>query len=125
MPHLEHLAYTMRVKMVSGSYEKYDQAYFGWIKFEVSSSVVESIKKAVELVPTVLRMILLSTVKESTYLGKRASIIAAAIAPKRPLESATSVGVGVGPVTEEKKDVTLASIEEMDKSIDDMVKEVK
>ena len=117
LPHLEQLAYTMRVKTVSGSYEKYDKAYFGWIKFELSSSVVESVKKSVELVPTVLRMILLSTTKENTYLGKRASQIAAAIMPKRVMEP--------GVVIDEKKDVAPISIEDMDKSIDDMVKEVK
>jgi len=120
-PHLEQLAYTMRVKTVSGSYEKYDKAYFGWIKFEVSSSVVESIKKTVELVPTVLRMILISTTKENTYLGKRASQIAATIMPKKAIEP----GLGVGPIIDDKKDIAPISIEDMDKSIDDMVKEVK
>ena len=120
-PHLERLAYTMRVKSVSGSYQKYDQAYFGWVKFEVSSSIVESIKKSVELIPTVLRMILISTTKENTYLGKRASQIAAAIAPKRIVEP----GAGVGPIVVDKKDAAPVSIEEMDKSIDEMVKEVK
>ena len=124
-PHLENLAYTMRVKTVSGSYEKYDKAYFGWVKFEVSSSIVESIKKSVELMPTILRMILLSTTKENTYLGKRASQIAATIAPKRALGMAPIVGAGVGALPEDTKDIAPATIEEMDKSIDDMVKEVK
>ena len=124
-PHLEQLAYTMRVKTVSGSYEKYDKAYFGWVKFELGSSIVESVKKSVELIPTILRMILLSTTKENTYLGKRASQIAAAISPKRSFESSVVPGIGVGAIVEEKKDASPATIEEMDKSIDDMVKEVK
>ncbi len=125
MPHLEHLAYTMRVKTVSGSYEKYDKAYFGWVKFEVSSSVVEAVKKSVELMPSVLRMILLSTTKENTYLGKRASQIAVAIMPKRAFEPVAIAGAGVGAITEAAKDVAPATIEEMDKSIDAMVREVK
>jgi hypothetical protein len=115
----------MRVKTVSGSYEKYDKAYFGWVKFEVSSSIVEAVKKSVELIPTILRMILLSTTKENTYLGKRASQIAATIMPKRTFEPVAITGAGVGAIVDEKKESAPASIEEMDKSIDDMVKEVK
>ena len=125
MPQAENLAYTMRVKTVSGSYEKYDKAYFGWVKFEVSSSVVEGIKKSVELVPTILRMILLSTTRENTYLGKKASLVSASTVSKRAPESNPIVGAGVGALDITDKDIAPASIEDMDKSIDDMVKEVK
>lgn len=109
MPHKETLAYTIRRKMVSGSYEKYDEAYFGWVKFELASTKVEAMKKAVEIVPSVLRMLLTTTVRENTYLGKRA--------PQVAQKAAITI--------EEKKDVQPpATVEEMDKSIDDMVKEV-
>jgi len=113
-PHRIKLAYEMRKKNVGGSYEKYNEAYFGWIKFEVSSDAIEAIKKSVEIHPSVLRMLLTTTVRENTYLGKRAPAIAAEIAFKKsPVEK----------LTEEKKEVAPASIEEMDKSIDEMVKE--
>jgi ribosomal protein S6 len=117
-PHREHLAYTISKKTVSGGYEKYDIAYFGWIKFELGSDKIEAVKKAVELVPSVLRMLLISTVRENTYLGKRAP----ALAPIAfaPLAAATISGA----LADEKKDVAPATIEEMDKSIDNMVKEV-
>ncbi len=114
-PHRQLLAYTMRTKNVSGSYEKYNAAYFGWVKFELGSSKVEEVKKAIESKPSVLRMLLITTVKENTYLGKRS-----------PALLSKSLAEG-----EEKKDVVAprpeaapASIEEMDKSIDEMVKEV-
>ena len=105
------LAYTMRKKMVSGAYQKFDDAHFGWFKFELGSSKVEAIKKAVELHPSIIRMLLITTVRENTYLGKRASaVIAKIIAPV---------------VADEKKEVQPpATVEDMDKSIDDMVKEV-
>jgi ribosomal protein S6 len=108
MPHRQRLAYTMRRKTVSGSYDKYDEAFFGWVKFELGSGKIEALKKAVESVPSVLRMLLITTVRENTYLGKRAPLIAV-----RPTLA-----------VEEKKDAPPASIEEMDKSIDEMVKEV-
>jgi ribosomal protein S6 len=113
-PYQMPLAYTMRKKMVSGAYEKYDQAYFGWVKFELSSGKVEQVKKDIEVLPSVLRTLLVTTVRENTYLGKRAaSLIAKTAIP--------AAGV-VAP--EEKKDAAPATIEEMDKSIDAMVKEV-
>ena len=71
-PYAQDLAYTMRKKMVSGGYEKYDAAYFGWIKFEVGSDKIEALKNSIEAHPSVLRMLLITTVKENTYLSKRA-----------------------------------------------------
>ena len=111
MPHRQHLAYTMSKKTVSGGYDKYDIAYFGWTKFELGSDKIEAVKKAIELHPSVLRMLLISTVRENTYLGKRAPALASAAAPS-------------GDKTEDKTEVAPATIEEMDKSIENMVKEV-
>jgi len=114
-PHRTKLAYEMRKKNVSGSYEKYTESYFGWTKFEVVSDDIEAIKKSVEAHPSVLRMLLISTVRDNTYLGKRAPAIAAEIALKK---DATVLKTEEG-----KKDVAPVSIEDMDKSIDEMVKE--
>lgn len=115
-PHREHLAYTISKKTVAGGYEKYDIAYFGWVKFELGSDKIEAVKKTVELRPTTLRMLLISTVRENTYLGKRAPAFAPAIA--------TAPAMISGALADDKKDVAPATIEEMDKSIDNMVKEV-
>lgn len=119
-PHHERLAYTMRKKMVSGSYNKYDEAHFGWIKFEAASSKAAAVKNAVDTREPVLRTLLITTVRENTYLGKRAPAVAAAFAKKGPEEAAPGVGAA-------KKDTVAAApatVEEMDKSIDEMVKEV-
>ena len=107
-PHKQQLAYAMRKKTVSGAYDTYDSAYFGWIKFEVGSDKIEVVKKAIEVHPSVVRMLLITTVRDNTYVGKRA----VAAFPK------------AGAVVEEKKETPPVTIEEMDKSIDAMVKEV-
>jgi ribosomal protein S6 len=108
-PYAQDLAYTMRKKMVSGGYEKYDSAYFGWIKFEVGSDKIEALKNSIEAHPSVLRMLLITTVKENTYLSKRAPAIASTIR---------------GDDEAEIKDApVVVSPEEIDKSIDAMVKE--
>ena len=113
MAHKLKLAYTMRKKTVSGSYDKYDEAYFGWVKFECVTDKIAEIKKSLDENLSVLRFLITTTVRENTYLGKRA----AAMMAKAPLEAADR---------EEKKEapvVATATIEEMDKSIDEMVKE--
>jgi len=115
-PHRQQLAYTIRKKTVSGGYEKHDVADFGWIKFELNSEKVEAVKKNIELHPSVLRMILITTVRENTYLGKRA--------PAVVLASNLATASVSGSLAEDKKDIAPATVEEMDKSIDNMVKEV-
>jgi ribosomal protein S6 len=120
-PHRIKLAYEMRKKNVSGSYEKYNDAYFGWIKFEVGSDAIEAVKKSVEIHPSVLRMLLTSTVRENTYLGKHAPVIAAELELKKELSDKNSDKTAEK--TEDKKEVAPVSVEEMDKSIDEMVKE--
>ncbi|HEX7724397.1 MAG TPA: 30S ribosomal protein S6 [Candidatus Paceibacterota bacterium] len=117
-PKNEKLAYTMRKKLVSGSYQKYDEAYFGWVKFEAASAAVDTIKKAVEALEFTLRIMVITTVRENTYLGKRAPAVASASFPRRAAEgevaAAPAKAVEAAPA---------ATVEDMDKSIDEMVKE--
>lgn len=121
-PRFEKLAYTMRKKSVSGAYQKYDEAYFGWVKFEAGNEKIDGIKKAIETVPAVLRILVITTVRESTYLGKRASQIAAAFPRKGAGELEPRDGAAAA--KKEAPAAAPATIEEMDKSIDEMVKEV-
>lgn len=117
-PRHELLAYTISKKTVSGSYDKYDAASFGWIKFEVGSDKIETLKKAIEAVPSVLRLLLITTTSENTYLGKRAPAVAEALTK----QSSGNQGGAVEEVAK-KENAPAATVEEMDKSIDNMVKE--
>lgn len=119
VPRRMRLAYPMRRKTVSGSYEKYNEVYFGWIKFEVSPEKIEIISKFALNHPSILRSLVVSTVRENTYLGKRASDIAASLSRKSDFtETKNEARVEV------KKEASPMSIEEVDKSIEEMVKEV-
>jgi len=117
MPVKHQLAYTMRRKTVSGSYEKYDEAYFGWVKFEMNSDKVEAVKKSIEVHPAILRMLLITTVRENTYLGKKALAFISRATPSQEVKEESAPVIAEEPVTP-------ATLEEMDKSIDEMVKEV-
>ena len=71
-PSLISLAYEMDKSTGGGAHQRFDQGYFGWIKFSCSPSAIEEIKKSFDQNQTVLRILAVATVKEKTYLGKRA-----------------------------------------------------
>jgi len=121
-PKREKLAYTIRKKTVSGSYDKYDEAYFGWIKFEVGSDKIESIGNTVKNLPSVLRSIVVTTIRENTFLGKRVSEITYSISEIHKTDTEEVKAVET-PVEIAKSEVLPMSVEEVDKSIDEMVKE--
>ncbi len=64
------LAYTMRPS-VSNKKQKYDKAYFGWIKFETDPASVEEFKKNIEGMDEIFRFLLVITVRENTMAPKK------------------------------------------------------
>ena len=69
-PKLLALAYPIQ-KRVWGEYQKYLNAYFGWVKFEVSAESVKRIEQTFKQSEKVLRFILVKTVREQTVtLGR-------------------------------------------------------
>ena len=108
-----NLAYEMRKKTVSGLYNKFNKGYFGWFKFELLSDKIELVKRTFDAYPSVLRMLLITTVKENTYLGKNVTqTLMEESKPESNMVTAKTEEVNLVPATQE----------EMDKSIDNMVK---
>jgi ribosomal protein S6 len=112
-PELIPLAYTM-IKKIGTANHRFDEAYFGWVKFEMAAGDIEEVKKTLDLMPEMLRFLLITTVKENTYLGEKAIIAKGVIAP----ETAVSGEVPAEAAPVEVK----ATTEDIDKSIDEMVK---
>ncbi|MHB1316551.1 MAG: 30S ribosomal protein S6 [Minisyncoccota bacterium] len=67
-PILIDLAYSM-TKVVSTDRQKYGRGYFGWIKFEGETDSLAEIKKVLDLSATVLRYLIVKTVRENTLLN--------------------------------------------------------
>jgi ribosomal protein S6 len=63
-PQLIDLAYDM-TKVINNKRHNYSQAYFGWIKFDVSPSVVETFTDNVEALENLLRSIMIKTEREN------------------------------------------------------------
>lgn len=114
-PSLSTLAYEM-TKKVGAQNQRFNEGYFGWVKFSMSKDGIEAAKNAIENLPHILRMLLITTIKENTYLGKRIKdriIIGAQPSEASDLAAPAEAVAVASPV---------ASVEEMDKSIDEMVK---
>jgi len=67
-PILIDLAYPM-VKVVSAQRQKYSRGYFGWVKFESEPEALAEIKKALDLSSTILRYMIIKTVRENTLIN--------------------------------------------------------
>lgn len=70
MPKMMPLAYSM-VKVISNIRNKFNTAYFGWVKFTMDSDKVLELKKKLDLDPNFIRFLILKTVKENTIAAKR------------------------------------------------------
>lgn len=64
-PTLISLAYDIS-KKIETKYTNYQKAYFGWIKFEVSKSAIGDIDLKIKNNPSVLRHLVIKTVRENT-----------------------------------------------------------
>jgi ribosomal protein S6 len=70
MPKMIQLAYSM-IKVVANVRNKFNTAYFGWIKFTMETDKVLELKKKLDLSPYFIRFLILKTVKENTIAAKR------------------------------------------------------
>ena len=68
-PLIRPLAYEM-VKPLGNRNERYKSAYFGWVKFEVSPQGALEIKKSLDAMESLLRFILVKTVREAPQVEK-------------------------------------------------------
>ena len=108
MPKMINLAYTM-LKVVANVRSKFDTAYFGWVKFEMDPQKVLELKKKLDLSPTIIRFLIIKTVKENTIATKRFAFRDSA--HKKPV---TKKEEGTAENVEVNK-------EELDKEIDAMI----
>ena len=70
IPKMIQLAYTM-LKVHKNIRNKYDTAYFGWIKFTMDSQKILELKKNLDLDANVIRFLIIKTVKENTIAARR------------------------------------------------------
>ncbi|MFH1608405.1 MAG: 30S ribosomal protein S6 [Patescibacteria group bacterium] len=70
MPKMIDLAYTMK-KTIQNLKNKFDSAYFSWVKFFMDADKVSELKKKLDLDPKIIRFLIVKTVKENTIATKK------------------------------------------------------
>lgn len=106
---LVDLAYPM-TKVIQTDRHKYSSGYFGWFKFEMTADGIEAVKKNLDGNLNILRYLIIKTVRENTLLNGKMML------KKEELEKIEEDGEIEDVLPEET-----ASLEVMDKSIDDLV----
>lgn len=75
-PYMRELAYEM-IRVVNNVNVRFNEGYFGWIKFEMEGDKVKDFEKAIKLDEEVVRYIVVKTVRDNTVYTKRAPVIKA------------------------------------------------
>jgi ribosomal protein S6 len=73
-PYMRELAYEM-VRVVNNINVRFNEGYFGWIKFEMDGSKVKELEKGLKLDEQLVRYLVVKTVRENTVYTKRAPVI--------------------------------------------------
>ena len=71
-PKLRQLTYVM-LKRLGGKNLKISGAYFGWVKFELSRETIGKIKTELDALDSVIRFLLVKTVRENIMIQARAA----------------------------------------------------
>lgn len=107
------LAYPMFVNR-GGKREKYERAYFGWIKFEADASAAGMLRAMLEGHASILRSIIFKTVREDTRVSARRAVLREV----RRTDTITST-----PKKGADESAGVVSEEALDKSIEELIKE--
>ncbi len=107
-PKLITLAYEM-TKVINNKNVHFNTGYFGWIKFEASPSMAESLGEELKRYTKLIRFLLIKTVRENTLAGKR------------PFGTRGSGSVRKYEHKKESEAVTPMDKEEIDREIDALV----
>lgn len=75
-PYMRELAYEM-IKVQNNINVRFNEGYFGWIKFSLSGENVKELEKGLKLDEEVVRHLMVRTVAENTVYTKRAPVIKA------------------------------------------------
>jgi ribosomal protein S6 len=118
-PEYIDIAYPM-TKVIENKKHTYEQAYFGWIKFDVAPNHIDAIKNAVEAFPEIIRLLAITTVRENTIVSKKP--LSTVVTKKHRHDDDVSEDEGDdldAPAHEKLPEVI--NEEEIDKEIEDLV----
>ena len=101
-PEFIDLAYRIP-RIIDNKRAWFDQAYFGWVKFELDPAKVEALKEILDRQATLIRYLFLSTVRENTVLSKKPLSKILRREDRGSIESEEEVSVSDGAEVSEKE----------------------
>jgi ribosomal protein S6 len=101
------LSYTIE-RTTQGAREKFNQSYFGWLKFATDREHIEQLQAGLRAMPEVLRFIVIETVREEAQAPRRAVFSSDRLEGKT-IEKHTEAQKG-GAVSEEQLDKSLDAL---------------
>ncbi len=110
-PYMRELAYEM-IKVQNNINVRFNEGYFGWIKFELSGDKVKELEKGLKVDEEVVRYLVVRTVAENTVYTKRAPVIKAealALNEDGPTDEVASTDVNID--TTAQPDVVAPAVE--------------
>jgi len=116
-PALRPLEYTIKKRIINDN-KRFNQAYFGWLKFEMSPSEIVELKKTLEIDNDVVRFLIIKTIKEDTMLSNKPEF-------KFFGEEVEEEKKDDNSKEEVKEELTAEEEAEIDKSIDELISEDK
>lgn len=107
------LIYTI-VQSESSKKKKFNNAYFGWVKFETQAGAMGDIKKALDENKNIIRFLIINTVRESTIAPKRVLLERVVVETPKKISK---------PIEKKEEKKTPISDEELDRTIEELVVE--
>lgn len=107
-PHKLTLAYTIE-RSASGKREKYNEAYFGWIKFATDKSAIPALQQSLTATRDVLRFMVAQTVREDMVKPRRA-IFTSDRLEGETIQKPAQAPEKAGEISEEELDKSLEAI---------------
>ena len=95
-PYMRETAYEM-IRVVNNVNIRFNEGYFGWIKFDLSADKVKIFEKTLKDDEEVVRFLIVKTVAENTVFTKRAPVIKAETLPNLIGEGAVEIVEEVAP----------------------------
>lgn len=121
LPVFIDLAYSV-TKTINHRNKRFEEAYFGWIKFEGTPESIAIIEEFLKKDENILRYLVVKTIRENTYLSKKfPSSNAKNREEETPLEEGAPEGEEVVAVSGELAEESEVSGDELDKAIEKLV----
>lgn len=120
IPRLIELAYEMN-RTIENKKTWFDTGYFGWVKFEIDPALIASIEEKLSRDETVIRYMIIKTVRENTVISKKPLGMKRRTDQKE--DEDTVVNMEAVLTDESTAPVAPATPEELDKQIDALITE--